>query len=185
MIAGLYKFAESWSKSGSVWIVSDTHFDDVDRSVMRYTISSEEQAEIIKKRISKLDTLIHLGDVGNAGYLSNIPGYKVLLLGNHDDTRKKFEPYFDEIYEGPLMISKKIILSHEPLDINWAFNIHGHDHSADNKGDAFHLNLAANVCGYTPVSLGKLIKSGIVSGIKNIHRITIDKASGRINDSTD
>ena len=39
-----------------------------------------------------------------------------------------------------------------------------------------HLNLAANVCGYTPVNLGKLIKDGILYDIDSIHRITIDHA---------
>ena len=42
-----------------------------------------------------------------------------------------------------------------------------------------HLNLAANVCGYTPVSLGKLIKDGILSDISSIHRETIDRATER------
>ena len=41
-----------------------------------------------------------------------------------------------------------------------------------------HLNLAANVCGYMPVSLGKLIKEGILSDILSIYRITIDQATG-------
>lgn len=40
-----------------------------------------------------------------------------------------------------------------------------------------HLNVAANVCGYMPVSLGKLIKEGILSDISSIHRITIDQAT--------
>ena len=39
-----------------------------------------------------------------------------------------------------------------------------------------HINLAANVCGYTPVSLGKLIKDGILADIDSIHRMTIDRA---------
>lgn len=37
--------------------------------------------------------------------------------------------------------------------------------------------IGANVCGYTPVSLGKLIKGGILSDITSIHRITIDRAT--------
>lgn len=37
-----------------------------------------------------------------------------------------------------------------------------------------HINLAANVCGYTPVSLGKLIKEGVLADIKSIHRFAID-----------
>lgn len=35
--------------------------------------------------------------------------------------------------------------------------------------------IAANVCGYTPVNLGKLIKGGILSDIESIHRKTIDR----------
>lgn len=42
-----------------------------------------------------------------------------------------------------------------------------------------HLNVAANVCDYTPVNLGVLIKNGILSGIESIHRETINRASGR------
>lgn len=42
-----------------------------------------------------------------------------------------------------------------------------------------HINLAANVCGYTPVNLGKLIKEGILSDIETIHRRTIDRATAR------
>lgn len=181
MIKGLYKFAEAWSRTGSVWIVSDTHFGDWDRELMGYTISSEEHLEIIKKRVTSQDTLIHLGDVGNVNYFREIPGYKVLILGNHDFTATKFKPYFDEIYEGPLVISRKLILSHEPVNVPWAFNIHGHDHNTHNKGDESHINLAANVCGYSPVSLGKLIKDGLLSSVVDIHRITVDAATERKN----
>lgn len=42
-----------------------------------------------------------------------------------------------------------------------------------------HLNVAANVCDYTPVNLGQLIKKGILSGIESIHRETINRASGK------
>lgn len=39
-----------------------------------------------------------------------------------------------------------------------------------------HINLAANVCNYTPANLGKLIKKGILSEIDSIHRETINLA---------
>ena len=70
-------------------------------------------------------------------------------------------------------------MSHEPVyGLPWCLNIHGHDHSNMEmyKEGCKHLNLAANVCGYTPVNLGKLIKDGILSDIDSIHRITIDHA---------
>lgn len=177
MINSLYDFCRSWSARGSVYILSDTHFDDPDTKLMDENwISPKEQLDILKKFIHKCDTFIHLGDVGNPEYLKSLPGHKVLILGNHDESRKRFENYFDEIYTGPLIISKKIILSHEPVDVPWAFNIHGHDHNRRNTGDDLHLNLAANVCGYTPVNLGMLIKNGLVANVKSIHRLTIDDA---------
>ena len=90
---------------------------------------------------------------------------------------------------------KKILLSHEPVyGLPWYLNIRGHDHSnicqsVQGKGpaDLFvgeayqdgckHQNLAANVCDYTPASLGKLIKDGILLDIHGIHRMTIDRAN--------
>lgn len=84
--------------------------------------------------------------------------------------------------EGPLFISEKILLSHEPVyGLSWCLNIHGHDHNGIEPyaEGCKHLNLAANVCGYTPVSLGQLIKEGILSDISSIHRQTIDRAASR------
>ena len=84
---------------------------------------------------------------------------------------------FDEVYEGPLMIGEKIFLSHEPiLGIDWCLNIHGHDHSGK-KIDNYHLNLASNVCNYTPLSLGEYIKTHGLNKIKSLHRDTIDTAT--------
>ena len=105
----------------------------------------------------------------------------MLILGNHD-RKKDYKDIFDEIYDGPLFIAEKILLSHEPVSgLSWCLNIHGHDHSGieDYAEGCKHLNLAANVCGYTPVSLGKLIKDGILTDIDSIHRITIYKATAR------
>lgn len=42
-----------------------------------------------------------------------------------------------------------------------------------------HINLAANVCEYTPINLGEIIKKGILSDIASIHRLTIDHAVER------
>lgn len=85
---------------------------------------------------------------------------------------------FDEVYSGPVWIAEKILLSHEPIDIPYAFNIHGHDHSNwfDNGQ---HLNLCAEHIDYTPVSLIKLIKDGTFSKVDDIHRMTIDRATNK------
>ena len=87
---------------------------------------------------------------------------------------------FDEVYEGPLMIAERVILSHEPVDVPWAFNIHGHIHNRDEyKENTSHLNVCSDVIGYKPVNLNQLFKSGFLSKIPSIHRITIDKATKR------
>ncbi len=35
--------------------------------------------------------------------------------------------------------------------------------------------MAANVCGYTPINLGKIIKEGVLADVPSIHRMTIDR----------
>lgn len=225
MIESLYPCFQYWSKKGSVYLVSDTHFDDLDREYMGYTISSEEQFALLKNTCHKNDTLIHLGDVGNLDYIKRLNCYKVLIMGNHDQGKSNFkktdtmidlskytEPeirqmerrreidywsydfhhlfikgyksnnLFDEVYSGPLWISDKIVLSHEPINVEdcltfqpIAFNIHGHDHSGLYR--PYHLNIVPNKKGYAPWNLSAIIKHGFLKDIKNIHKITIDAAT--------
>ena len=181
MIPMLYPPFRQWAETGSVYILSDLHFDDFDCKLMsRDWITTEEQINIINKNVMKSDTFVCLGDVGKVDYVEKIHARrKILLLGNHD-TKGDFKKYFDEVYKGPLFIAEKILLSHEPVyGLPWCLNIHGHDHNCVEayKEGCKHINVAANVCNYTPINLGKLIKSGIVSDIKSIHRMTIDRAS--------
>lgn len=179
MIKTLYKTFQRWSETGSVYILSDLHLGDSDCKFMdEHWITPEQQIRIINGMVHKSDTFICLGDVGSPEYAGKIKaGHKVLILGNHDK-RKDYEGIFDEIYDGALLIADKILLSHEPVTgVSWCLNIHGHDHGNSKHGsdDCRFLNLAANVCGYTPVSLGQIIKNGALSGIKSIHRQAIDK----------
>ena len=184
MIQQLYDCFKHWSANGSVYILSDTHFDDDDCKLMNKDwITPLEQIDIINQMILPSDTFICLGDVGNPEYMVNVKSkYRVLVTGNHDDgSLERFRPHFNEIYTGPLFIGQKILLSHEPIGVPFAVNIHGHDHcnTEKYKDGCKYLNLAANVCNYTPVNLGKLIKNGLLSDITNIHRLIINKASDK------
>ena len=85
---------------------------------------------------------------------------------------------FDEVYEGCLMISPKIILSHEPVHFPYAYNIHGHTHSGAALTPT-SICVCAEHIDYTPVHLGNLIRSGIMKDIPDIHRVTIDNAIER------
>ena len=113
---------------------------------------------------------------------------------------------FDEVYDGTLQIASNIILSHEPVDYQYCLNIHGHDHAgADFKKYAVknsraqiapdkmidkyleaiksnklkRLNVCAECINYTPINIEKIIKSGILHSIIDVHRETIDGATLR------
>lgn len=180
MIPTLYEPFRHWSANGSVYVLSDLHFDDMDCKLMDPDwITPQEQISIINRVVMKSDTFICLGDVGKADYIKEIKArQKILLLGNHD-AKGAYTKYFDEIYAGPLFVAEKILLSHEPVyGLPWCLNIHGHDHNGIEpyREDCKHINVAANMCGYTPMNLGKLIRDGILSDIPSIHRMTIDRA---------
>lgn len=203
MINSLYDIFKHWSARGSVYIISDPHFGDSDCKYMDPNWPDpEEYLKKINSKVHKNDTLICLGDCGDLDYIARIKaGYKVLITGNHDD--KGLSKYkkagkeifieqidelraicelrdnhlFDEVYDGPLFIADRILLSHEPIYglEEMCMNIHGHCH--DWTGQKGHLCIAANIIGYEVLSLGELIKEGLLSNTKNYHRITIDKAS--------
>ena len=87
---------------------------------------------------------------------------------------------FDRVFQGPVIIGEKLILSHEPVDVPWAFNIHGHVHSGKPMSDNRHFNVCgeARKC-YEPVNLNQFMKAGFMAKIQTIHRDTIDKATTR------
>jgi calcineurin-like phosphoesterase family protein len=181
MIPQFYKQFQHWGAQGTVWIYSDPHFGDAElKAGIRKRPSDEELLRMINSKVGRKDTFICLGDVGDIEFAKRIKGYKILICGNHDVGHSVYEEIFDEVYSGPVIVGEKIILSHEPLPgIEWALNIHGHDHSPFAKTDKYHFNVCADVIGYTPVHLNSLLKSGILSKIPSVHRITIDKATER------
>lgn len=87
---------------------------------------------------------------------------------------------FDEVYEGPVMISPKLVLSHEPINCGtWALNIHGHIHARTHKNGCYHYNVCADCHDYLPLNLNQFLKSGAFSYVVPIHRQTIDEATAR------
>lgn len=174
----LYKPFEHWYNGGTIWLIADTHFDDVDCRLMDSNwVTPEEQVKLINSKVGKKDTLIHLGDVGNAKWVKKLKGYKVLITGNHDSGVTTYDGIFDEVYDGPLFINNKICLSHEPVDLEFGVNIHGHVHSGKTatgvQGFFARFNVAANMCHYTPQRLDELVGS---VKTRSLHRVTIDYA---------
>lgn len=181
MIESLYAPFRKWSTEGTIWVISDTHFGDVE--LLAGTPgrpSAEALVKLINSKVGRKDTLILLGDVGDLEYARQLRGYKVLIQGNHDAGHTLYEEVFDEVYSGALMISEKIMLSHEPVNIPWVFNIHGHVHDKHHKNDKYHMNCCSDVIGYFPINFNQWIKrSGALTNIQSLHRGTIDKATER------
>lgn len=181
MIAGLYDIFAHWHKEGTVWIYSDTHFNDFDlQAGVSARPVADEQIKLINSKVGKKDTLILLGDVGDIECARRLKGYKILIAGNHDAGLSNYRDVFDEVYAGALIVGEKLILSHEPVDVPWAFNIHGHVHSGEPMSDNQHFNVCgeARKC-YEPVNLNQFMKAGFLSKVQTIHRDTIDKATKR------
>ena len=84
----------------------------------------------------------------------------------------------DEVYNGALIIGPKLILSHESIEIDGMFNIHGHTHSLTLTIDK-DLNVCSMNTNYIPINLNQLMKHGLTSKVDSIHRITIDNATAR------
>lgn len=180
MIDCLYEPFKYWSAEGTVWLYSDSHFDEDEdlRIPFPNRPTAEEQVKMINSKVGRKDTLLFLGDVGNPEWMKKVRGRKILIAGNHDVGLSNYEGIFEQMYGGPLMISEKIILSHEPLDIDWAFNVHGHTHLLT-KVRPGHLCVCSDVVGYTPVNFNQFVKSGRLTEITPVHRSTIDKATAR------
>ena len=178
-VSGVYEiFNERWCKQ-TVWIYSDPHFGDEDlRAGMPNRPSDEELVKMINACVGRKDTIIFLGDIGDIEYARQIRGYKVLICGNHDAGHTVYNEVFDEVYSGPLMIGEKLLLSHEPVDVPWAFNLHGHDHTG-RKSDERHFNVCADVIDYTPINFNQWMKEGHLSKVETNHRSTIDKATSK------
>ena len=182
-LPGVYKiFLGRWADYQTCWIISDTHFmeEDLEKAYPSRP-KAEEFIKLINSKVGHKDIIICLGDCGDLECWKMIRGYKILIQGNHDDGIEKYREIFQEVYEGPVVLGEKLIFSHEPLPgINWALNIHGHNHNGPIMIDNYHLNINcdANQC-YMPINLNTMLKRGLTAHIKSLHRDTIDKATAK------
>ena len=119
------------------------------------------------------------------------PGWRITIDEGYDVSHAPFEFWevtvdnqlFDEVYTGPLMVGEKLLLSHEPVEIPWVFNIHGHDHYGHASKN--HLNCTIDAhkriygLDWEPINMNQIMKTGLLSKTESIHRITIDDATER------
>lgn len=147
----------------AIYFISDTHFGDKGIIKHERTLfkNIEEHDQFIINSINKIvkptDELWILGDIGNVHLVSYINGRKYLLMGNHDKRSvKEYLGYFAEVYNYPVYISSRILLSHHPMPVtDGTLNVHGHLHGSI-LDSVNHLNISAHMIDYKPVSINTL-----------------------------
>ncbi|WFD08988.1 phosphoesterase [Tepidibacter hydrothermalis] len=165
-----------------IYFISDMHFGH--SNIIKYENRpfkniKEMDATIIKNWnsvVKKDDKVFVLGDISfydkekTAEIIYSLNGYKVLILGNHDNERSLHwwkSVGFDEVINYSIIYNDFYILSHEPMYLNDNMpymNIHGHIHNLKYESKQF-FNVSVECIDYTPISFEK-IKEDVVSKMK-------------------
>lgn len=152
----------------SDWHFNHKEFLKFERGSKFATIQEHDRyiVELIRKWLKKLakdDIFYFLGDFGRPTNetiteLGAIFGEAccktVAIRGNHDHETETeiMKTLFDEVYDYPIWISHRIVLSHFPCAV-WKdqLNIHGHLHGSvlDSPN---HLCASLHVAGYQPIN---------------------------------
>jgi calcineurin-like phosphoesterase family protein len=177
-IAGLYDiFNEKWKDLQTAYIISDLHFGEDDlKKAFPNRPTDEELVKRINAKVGRKDLLIILGDCGDLEYVKKLKGYKVLVAGNHEKGLTSAREVFNEVYAGPVIISEKLILSHEPIAVQGMYNLHGHNHHGKPEGKN-DFNFCADINNYEPIHFNSWMKEGHLAKMNTIHRNTINTAT--------
>jgi calcineurin-like phosphoesterase family protein len=146
----------------AIYCVADTHFNEFTKSS---PIPIEKKHKIIIRNwnnlAQKTDQIYIIGDFGRGNkkeitkLLHSLNGEKYLIKGNHDKNRSnKFwmECGFKGVYDHPILLLGKFILSHEKMNAKSYINIHGHNHKDLDWGDGSY-NVAINLHDFCIVNL--------------------------------
>lgn len=159
------------------WVWSDLHFSH--KNIIKYSNRpfgdvqhmNESLIRNFNSVVGPDDISIWVGDVTFGSdqqanqLLSKCPGYKILIVGNHDFDKKQLKDlYFDEIH---LMYFSEhdetsLVFTHYPMGNlpRKHINVHGHLHvgHAHLYGPPTHLNVNCEFHNYTPISLTEVFK---------------------------
>ncbi len=167
-----------WRIKVKIFVISDTHFghDGLTHTFgARPDRFSDKIFQNWKRDVAEDDLVIHLGDLVMGDYkrwldlLPDLPGRKILTLGNHD--RKSMHGYMTHGIDFVCdrfnwrMFDTNIVFSHAPVyDGDFDLNIHGHLHDGRHRDvatDDRHCLVSLERTGYGPVPL-KTVMDGRV-----------------------
>jgi calcineurin-like phosphoesterase family protein len=155
-------------------ITSDSHFFDASivkhERRTKFDSVQEHDGFILKRwkkwlsRLKEDDTFYFLGDLCGRDMESETfdlledimvtsPCNKVIIHGNHDKKKgNQCDLLFDEVYDYPIYISNRVVLSHYPCAVyDSQINVHGHTHGMKLCGNN-HLCASIHVNNYNAVT---------------------------------
>ena len=146
------------------------------------------------------DVFIYLGDLCDPAVtdlnelkrlVQNIPGYKILVKGNHDTETDYFyrDIGFDEVCD--ICVINQVAFSHFPLKVEPdMINIHGHLHSEKRSdvNDANHINAYREDYYKHPIEISELIQDAYNTYLKDrvVHTAVelSDAKTGKVYDAS-
>ncbi|MDR0284173.1 MAG: metallophosphoesterase [Propionibacteriaceae bacterium] len=161
---------------GKTYFIADLHFGDsriIGYENRPFQSAAHMDAELItrwNRTVGPDDRVFLLGDVAitspeaTAAATTQLAGYKILVLGNHDrhlPVAWWFTAGFQEVSAYPLVLDEFYLLSHEPLYVNATMpyaNIFGHVHGSPLYVDASPQSfcVSAERIDYTPIEFTEI-----------------------------
>lgn len=156
-----------------VWFIGDTHFDHekvIEYDQRPFKTVEEMNQKIIsnwKAKVAENDIVYHLGDFAFAPkerqkeLLSQLPGRKMLVLGNHDKSRSSGYDIGWNYVEHYMLVNLRgnlVLLVHDPKGVEgWGGHIiHGHFHKPSKNPK--RLCVSCNLFNYEPLSEKQVVK---------------------------
>ncbi len=156
------------------FFTADTHFGHnriIEHSKRPFVDANEMNRELIARwnaRVGPEDTVYHLGDFAMGKErvvheaLTALNGRKVLIAGNHDHTRTREHPAWQEVthLKQIALDGQKIVLFHYPM-LEWpgawsgALHFYGHVHGAIPALDR-RCDVGVDAWNYAPATLPEI-----------------------------
>ena len=156
----------------TIWVTSDWHLGHSNciKYCNRPFQNTSEMNNILRKNFNNTvgshDIVYVLGDisflniVSTTEWIKSLHGFKFLIKGNHDP--KSNTAYrkmgFSEVYDHPIVLANKYILSHEPIPVNTSdlINIYGHLHNNAINDNNKRFCCCVEQTDYKPISLASI-----------------------------
>ena len=167
-----------------IWFIADFHFGHhkvIEYCNRPFKTTTEMNNTLIKNYNSVVggnDIVYILGDLSflntesTTQIVNTLKGFKILIKGNHDPkTNSGYRKMgFIEVYDKPIILFDKYILSHEPIDANLGnlINIHGHTHNITLNNNFNRFCVSVEMTDYKPIELSYIKESIENANIDNI-----------------